>query len=100
MDLPARTHLDVLFGAANRDPAVFDRPDEFDIRREKHRHFGFAFGIHNCIGQQLARLEMATALNALLDELPNLRLDPSVPAPHLRGAMMRIPTSLHVTFDA
>jgi cytochrome P450 len=97
--VPANAHLDMLYGAANHDPAVFDHPERFDIHRPKHRHFGFAFGAHNCLGQMLARLEMSRALNALLDELPNVRLDPDYPAPYPRGAMMRTPKELRVVFD-
>ena len=83
--VPKGALLDLLYGSANHDPAVFEDPDRFDIFRAKHRHFGFAFGIHNCLGQQLARLELTGALNALLDELPNVRLDPDVPPPYPRG---------------
>lgn len=97
--LPAGAHLDVLFGSANHDPSVIERPDEFDIFRPKQRHFAFAFGVHNCIGQGLARLEMTRSLNAFLDRLPNARLDPEMPAPIIRGAVMRIPRELHVVFD-
>ena len=98
--VPADSLLDMLYGSANHDPAVFDRPEQFDIFRERHRHFGFAFGAHNCLGQQLARLEMTRAVNAILDELPNVCLDPSAPPPQLTGAMMRTPKpGLHVVFD-
>jgi cytochrome P450 len=97
--VPADSNLDVMYGAANHDPAVFERPDEFDIFRERHRHFGFAFGAHNCLGQQLARLEMSRALNAILDELPNVRLDPDFPHPRMQGMMMRTPAELRVAFD-
>jgi cytochrome P450 len=92
--------LDMMYGAANHDPTVFDRPDQFDIFRDRHRHFGFAFGVHNCLGQQLARLEMSRALNAVLDDLPNVRLDPDYPAPHMVGMAMRTPRELRVVFDA
>ena len=71
----------------------------FDIFRERHRHFGFAFGAHNCLGQVLARLEMTRALNAVLDNLPNLRLNPEYPPPRMRGHGMRTPGELHVVFD-
>jgi cytochrome P450 len=98
--VPANSLLNVAFGAANRDPAVFADPDRFDIYRERHRHFAFAFGAHNCLGQQLARLEMHAALNALLDALPHLRLDPDRPEPRLRGAAMRTPRELHVLFGS
>jgi cytochrome P450 len=99
VEVPAGAHLDVLFGSANHDPKVFERPDEFDIFRPKHRHFAFAFGIHNCIGQGLARLEMLRALTAFLDRMPGARLDPDAPPPVIRGAVMRIPRELHVIFD-
>ena len=48
----------------------------------------------------LARLEMRTAVNLLLDRLPNLRLDPGDADPHIRGHVFRSPTSLPVRFDA
>ncbi len=97
--VPARSRLDLMYGAANHDPAVFEHPERFDIFRKKHRHFGFAFGAHNCLGQVLARLEMSRALEAILDHLPNVRLDAEQPTPHMRGAMMRTPRQLHVLFD-
>ncbi len=97
--VPAHALLDMLYGAANHDPAEFEHPEKFDMFREKHRHFGFAFGAHNCLGQMLARLEMSRALDAILDNLPNVRLDPDYPMPQMRGAMMRTPRQLHARFD-
>jgi cytochrome P450 len=99
VEIPANSIVSVSYGAANRDPEVFADPDQFDIFRERHRHFGFAFGAHNCLGQQLARLEMSRALNAVLDRLPNVRLDPAYPAPRMLGSIMRTPRELHVLFD-
>jgi cytochrome P450 len=96
--IPEGAFVDLLYGAANHDPAVFDHPEAFDLFRPKHRHFGFAFGIHNCLGQQLARLELTRALHAVLDELPEVRLDPGYPVPHARGALMRTPRELRVVF--
>ncbi|RPH46489.1 MAG: cytochrome P450, partial [Lysobacterales bacterium] len=93
--------IDVAAGAANRDPSRFPNPDKFDIfRKPQHKHFAFAYGPHVCIGQHLARVEMTRALNAILDHLPGLRLDPDKPAPEIRGVMMRVPKHLHVRFDA
>jgi cytochrome P450 len=51
-----------------------------------------------CIGQHLARLEMTRALNAIMDRLPNLRLDPDKPAPVVGGGVMRTPRSVFVRF--
>jgi cytochrome P450 len=52
-----------------------------------------------CIGQHLARVEMTRALNAILDRLPNIRLDPALPPPRIQGTMMRVPKHIHVCFD-
>ena len=53
-------------GSANRDEAVFDRPDVFDIGREKNAHLAFGYGTHHCLGHNLARLEATVALDVLL----------------------------------
>lgn len=98
--LPAGTILNVVLASANRDPAKYDNPDQFDIFRDrKVRHLGFANGPHVCIGQHLARVEMTRALNALLDRTKNLRLDPDKPAPDVRGHLLRVPDHIYVKFD-
>jgi cytochrome P450 len=60
--------------SANRDEAVFDRPDALDLGRDPNRHLTFAFGKHFCLGNQLARLEGQVAIGALVREFPNMRL--------------------------
>jgi cytochrome P450 len=60
--------------AANRDPLRFPNPDSLDISRKASGHLGFGFGIHQCLGQHLARTEMRVALPALLTRFPTLRL--------------------------
>ncbi|MFD3665859.1 cytochrome P450 [Streptomyces sp. NPDC058659] len=64
--------------AADRDPVRFPDPDVLDLHREATGHLGFGHGIHQCLGQQLARVELTVALPALLRRFPTLRLD--VPA--------------------
>jgi cytochrome P450 len=68
----------ISLSAANRDPARFDRPDELDITRSATGHLAFGHGIHQCLGQQLARVEMRIAFPALFRRFPALRL--AVPA--------------------
>ena len=99
--IPAGAVLDVAAGAANRDPERFPDPDRFDLfRKPAHRHFAFSYGPHVCIGQHLARVEMTRAMHAILDRLPNLRLDPEQEPPVIRGIMMRAPEHIHVRFGS
>lgn len=65
----ARIHL--LFAAANRDPEVFADPDRFDITRTPNPHLAFGFGIHHCVGANLARLEMRVGMSELLSRWPD-----------------------------
>ncbi|MEU3403267.1 cytochrome P450 [Streptomyces sp. NPDC006670] len=58
----------------NRDEAAFEDPDVLDWHRGANRHLAFGFGIHQCLGQNLARAEMEIALGTLFDRLPGLRL--------------------------
>ncbi len=98
--IKAGTFVNTVIGSANRDPSKFPDPDKFDIfRKNTVRHLAFASGPHLCIGQHLARVEMTRALNALLDRLPNLRLDPDKPAPAIVGHLLRVPEHLWVKFD-
>jgi cytochrome P450 len=85
--------------AANRDPAVFDDPDRYDISRANaRRHLAFAQGPHVCVGVHLARLEARIALGQLVSRVPGLRLDPERPAA-VRGLVFRKPPSIHVLWD-
>jgi len=60
--------------AANRDPAVFADPDKFDIHRDASHHVAFGYGIHQCLGQLLARMELQVLFPLLLQRLPDLRI--------------------------
>jgi cytochrome P450 len=96
--IPAGSPVAVEMGSANRDPARWDRPDEFDIHREPQQHMGFAFGVHMCLGIHLARMETTVAINAVLDRLSDVRLDPSADDVHISGLMFRAPPALPVVF--
>lgn len=89
----------VSIAAANRDPAIFEAPDRFDVRRSNaRRHVAFAHGPHACIAMHLARLEAHTAVEQLLRRLPSLRLDPAA-ATAPRGLVFRKPPELRVLWD-
>ena len=63
-----------LLGAANRDPALFDAPDEFRPGRDPNPHLAFSAGIHFCLGAPLARMELTESLAALTARFPGLSL--------------------------
>lgn len=73
-ELAAGDILTLAIGAANRDPAVFDAPDRFDIGREPNPHNAFGGGIHTCAGLAIARLEAQVAIAALVTRFPRLAL--------------------------
>jgi cytochrome P450 len=72
--VPKGDALMLLLAAANHDPAIADRPGEFDPDRETIRHLGFGKGVHFCLGAPLARLEAAVALSKLTARFPNAAL--------------------------
>jgi cytochrome P450 len=70
----AGERIAVLLGSANRDPAVFDAPDEFRVDRTPNNHVAFGVGVHFCLGAPLARMELAESLGALFAAHPRLGL--------------------------
>ncbi len=72
--VPKGAELGLLFGSANRDPAVFDHPDRLDVAREPNPHLTFGAGTHYCIGAPLGRLELELSFATLLRRLPALAL--------------------------
>jgi cytochrome P450 len=94
-EIAERELVTVSIAGANRDPVVFDSPDAFDMRRANAKlHAAFAHGPHVCIGMHLARLEAVTAVQRLLERLPDLRLDGDPPP--ARGLVFRKPPALRV----
>ncbi|HWI71653.1 MAG TPA: cytochrome P450 [Baekduia sp.] len=87
------------YASGNRDEAAFDRPDTFDVTREKCPHFAFGGGgRHFCVGASLARLELRLMLEALLDRVPDLRV--AGPMRRTRSNIVLGVTELPVTFSA
>jgi cytochrome P450 len=66
--------IQVLLGAANRDPRRWPNPEQFDLSRPSAGHLAFGTGVHTCLGQMVARLEAECLLNALLDNIKTLEL--------------------------
>ena len=96
--IPAGASVAVNMASANRDATRYENADAFDLFRPARQHMSFAFGPHRCLGMHLARMETEVVINALLDRLPNLRLDPTAEDVHITGRGFRAPRSLPVVF--
>lgn len=83
--LPAGALVTLCIGAANRDPAVYDMPETLNLKREGNKHLAFGFGIHQCAGLSLARLEGRIAIGRFLQRFPRFQLS----APPVRGGRAR-----------
>ncbi len=95
--IPAGEKIIVLLTAANRDPAVFDAPDVFDIHRSPNRHVGFSSGGHVCLGAPLARIEATEILRALSQRYPRMEI---VGEPRWAdGYMLRVLDELRVRLE-
>lgn len=98
--IPAGEAVLPAFNVANRDPAVFDDPDQLDVARAPKIHLGFGAGVHHCLGAQLARMELQESLRGLLTRLPGLRM--TVPLSDLEfrpGQAISSMRELPVTWD-
>jgi cytochrome P450 len=96
--IPAGSFVAVSLGAANRDPERYADPDAFEVGRGDGQATSFGQGVHRCLGMGLARLEMRVLLEAVLDRLPGLRLDPDADDVHIHGLIFRSPPNLPVRF--
>jgi cytochrome P450 len=86
-DIPANSLCFILLAAANRDPAHFPQPENFDVARDPNEHVAFGEGIHFCLGAPLARLEGAIAIELMLDKFPRLQLANPQAKLEYRGSM-------------
>ncbi|WP_218834937.1 cytochrome P450 [Rhodococcus sp. ACS1] len=94
--LPKGTTLMAMQGAANRDPERWENPGVLDIHRAAKAHLGFGTGPHTCMGLNLARLEVATVLNRLLDEIPEWEVNN---VDYGRNSMIRGPVEIPVSLS-
>lgn len=97
--IAAGSPVGVITGSANHDETRYERAEEFDLDRPAQNHLAFGTGQHQCLGMHLARLELRVGLDAILQRLSNLRLDPDAPAPVIMGTAFRGPDALPVLFD-
>lgn len=96
--IPEGAVVEMVLGAANRDPERWDEPERFDPSREPKPNLGFAGGPHVCLGMHVARAEMFVAMNAVLDRLAHVRFDPEAPAARIIGLEHRGPNGIPVVF--
>lgn len=97
VEIPAGSNLVISFAAANRDPAIFENPDRFDVHRaNSRRHLTFGNGIHMCLGAPLARMEMKLLVEQFLVRFPDCVKSPGAEVEYARAFAFRAPHSLTV----
>lgn len=94
--LPDGRRVLAVLNAANHDPAVFDRPAEFSCGRDRNPHLAFGYGVHRCVGEHLALLEMRIVAEEVLSLLPDYRFAPGFRPQWSGGKMTRGIESLPV----
>lgn len=91
--------LAVHWRSGSRDETKFERPDELVFDREKNPHAAFGFGIHRCLGQHFARLQLEIAFDRLLARLTNFRVKPGTVVRQAVGISNRAPEEMYLQFD-
>lgn len=100
VDLPEGAEILMITGSANRDEAQYPEGETLDITRENARtHLSFGYGIHYCLGFQLAKMEAQILLRQLCTRFPTLRLRPGFEAEYNRNITFRVPKSVMVEWD-
>jgi cytochrome P450 len=94
VDIPAGSGLQLALGSANRDGSRWHDADRFVLDRPAQPNMSFGVGAHACLGAALARRQMALAVTLLLDQFPNVRLDPDGAPSSVTGVTFRGPTSV------
>ena len=93
--IPKNSKVMMHYGAANRDPTIFNDPNSFDVSRDGSKVISFSVGVHICLGRELAKLETRVVLNALKNRFPNLKLinDGERVGPFLFWGRKKLPVS-------
>jgi cytochrome P450 len=100
VDLPEGAEILMLTGAANRDESQFPDGEKLDITRDNARtHLSFGYGIHYCLGFQLAKMEAIELVSQLSQRFPSLRTAPGFEAEYNRNITFRVPKSVLVEWD-
>jgi cytochrome P450 len=99
VQLKAGDRLAVHWRSGNRDEAKFAHGDRLDFERERNPHAAFGIGIHRCLGQHFARLQLEIAVNRLLGRLTNFRVAPGTTVREASGISIHAPEEMHLEFD-
>jgi cytochrome P450 len=97
VEIPARSSTLHFQGIINRDPVRWPDPNRFDLHREVYPNFTFNVGIHLCMGMHLAKLEMASALRAVIEHIPDVRLACPIEEIVVEGLQIRSPRNVPLT---
>jgi cytochrome P450 family 142 subfamily A polypeptide 1 len=89
----------LMYGSANRDPAVFDHPELFDITRQPNNHLSFGFGTHFCLGAALARMELRIFFEELVARVSSFRLAPGTEPVEMPNAFVYGLRSAEMEFE-
>jgi cytochrome P450 len=92
--IEAGSAVTLVLGSANRDPLRFPDADRFELSRSPNRHLGFGFGPHRCIGAALARVEARVGFSRLVERLPDLRLDTTLPVRDWLNSRLHAPAAI------
>lgn len=97
--LKAGDRLAVHWRSGNRDEAKFAHGDRLDFGRQRNPHVAFGIGIHRCVGQHFARLQLQIAVNRLLGRLTKFRIAPGTAITESVGISIKAPAEMHLEFD-
>jgi cytochrome P450 len=98
VDLPDHSFVMLNWASANRDPEAFENPDEFRLDRSPNPHVAFGFGVHTCVGAQLARIELQVVTRELLRHVPDIELAEEPPEYEFSGGNLASIPALRARF--